>query len=68
MLARPYHKAAAMTNRKEMEKRYTYRQLAAMSARELDSIALEKGLNPEVLKGMRNNEIITFIIRKQANL
>ena len=48
--------------------RYTYRQLAAMSARELDSIALEKGLNPEVLKGMRNNEIITFIIRKQANL
>ena len=39
-----------------------------MSARELDSIALEKGLNPEVLKGMRNNEIITYIIRKQANL
>ncbi len=68
MLARPYHKAAAMTNRKEMEKRYTYRQLAAMSARELDNVAMHYGLVPAQLQGMRNNEIITFIIRKQANL
>lgn len=48
--------------------RYTYRELAAMSASELDRLAQAHGLEPERMAQMRNSEIITHIIRKQAGL
>ena len=47
-------------------KRYTYKQLTNMRAVELDTVAMYYGLSEYELVNMRNSEIISYVLNKQA--